>query len=73
MLPVQMIREVPTNLLVPAWFWKVVAPAALCALMAVVLFAWHEARHPRVVVVEVPAACAAPSVGVPAHAIRSDR
>lgn len=47
------------NVIVPTWFWKAVASAALCALMAVVLFAWYQVRHPRVVYVEVPVACGA--------------
>lgn len=56
MSPVQLIREVPAQ--VPSWFWKVVAGAALCSLMTVVLLAWQGSRQPRrVVTVELPSLC----------------
>jgi hypothetical protein len=66
-----MVREVPTNVIVPTWFWKVVTSAALCALMAVVLFAWHQSRHPRVVYVELPAACGPAAADITVSPVRS--
>jgi hypothetical protein len=64
MQPVNLVREVPTQLEVHAWFWKVVAGAALCSFMAVVLLAWQQShvrtRHVHVV---THAMCSASSSG----------
>jgi hypothetical protein len=61
MQPVTLVREVPTRFEAPAWFWKVVAGAALSSLMSVVLLAWHTShvrtRHVHVV---THAMCGAP-------------